>query len=182
MARKETVTRDFLIDAAFILCKEEGFENVTARKLANKAGCSTQPIFRLYENMEDLCADIYLKAANYYKFFYINCPKENVEPFVDLGLAYIKFAMEEKHLFRLLFTSEPKNYSKSLYEIINTDQGFVVEEFANAKNEGAENPQELFTKMWIFIHGIACMTLNGDYDLNEEQTLSLLKETVLDFA
>ena len=54
MARKEKIHKDFLVDTAFILAKQEGFENVTARKLAAKAGCSTQPIFRLYENMDDL--------------------------------------------------------------------------------------------------------------------------------
>ena len=48
MARKESITKDMLIDVAFELVKEEGSENLTARKLASKAGCSTQPIFRIY--------------------------------------------------------------------------------------------------------------------------------------
>ena len=26
-------------------------------------------------------------------------------------------------------------------------------------------------KMWIFIHGCACMVLTGDYDLTEEETI-----------
>lgn len=182
MARKESITRDFLIDSAFILCKEEGFGNVTARKLAAKAGCSTQPIFRLYENMEDLCADIYLKTVTFYKFFYINCTKCNPEPFVDMGLAYIKFATQEKQLFRMLFTEESRTFSKSLYEILNSDQGFVVAEFAKANKAGVKDPQGLFTKMWIFIHGIACMSLTGDYDLDDNQTLKMLKDTVKAFS
>ena len=70
MARKEKIHKDFLVDTAFILAKQEGFENVTARKLAAKAGCSTQPIFRLYENMDDLLAQVYDKAVEFYDFFY----------------------------------------------------------------------------------------------------------------
>ncbi len=31
--------------------------------------------------------------------------------------------------------------------------------------------------MWIFIHGAACMTLTGDYDLQEEDTIKLLEES-----
>jgi hypothetical protein len=31
-------------------------------------------------------------------------------------------------------------------------------------------------RMWIFIHGAASMTLTGDYDLTEEQTMQLLEE------
>ena len=47
MARKEMITKDYLINTAFLMAKQEGIENVTARKLAAKAGCSTQPIFRI---------------------------------------------------------------------------------------------------------------------------------------
>jgi len=54
MARKETITIQMILDTAFAMTREEGFANVTARKVATKAGCSTQPIFRLYKNMEEL--------------------------------------------------------------------------------------------------------------------------------
>lgn len=176
MARKEKIHKDFLVDTAFILAKQEGFENVTARKLAAKAGCSTQPIFRLYENMDDLLAEVYGKAVEFYDFFYDECPKYNPEPFVDLGIAYIKFATQEKELFKLLFMGEKKPYGKSLYDVLNGSNSYVTAEFAKAKKEGVYNAQDLFTKLWIFIHGIACMTITGDYDLDEDQTLNLLRE------
>ena len=51
MARKESITKQMIIDGAFELLKKEGVEAVTARKLAAHIGCSTQPIFRVYENM-----------------------------------------------------------------------------------------------------------------------------------
>ena len=54
MARKEMITIDKILDTAFAMTREEGFANVTARKVAAKAGCSTQPIFRVYKNMEEL--------------------------------------------------------------------------------------------------------------------------------
>ena len=47
MARKETITKEDIIQAAFEILQEEGIEQVTARKLAAKANCSTQPIFRV---------------------------------------------------------------------------------------------------------------------------------------
>lgn len=182
MARQEKIKKDYLVDTAFLLAKQEGFENVTARKLAAKAGCSTQPIFRLYENMEDLWAAVYEKAVEFYDFFYESYPKNNKEAFVDLGMAYIGFASEEKYLFKLLFMGEAGEYAKSFYDILNGDGGHVGAEFAKAKVNGIANPSDLFTKAWIFIHGIACMTMTGDYDLNEEQTLALLKETVASFS
>lgn len=42
MARKETITKEDIMQAAFEILQEEGIEQVTARKLAAKANCSTQ--------------------------------------------------------------------------------------------------------------------------------------------
>ena len=174
MARKETITRDYLFNTAFEMLREEGIENITARKLANRAGCSTQPIFRLYENMEELWQELFEKAIDYFEEYYNNAKIYDFTPFVNLGITYIEFAVEEKNLFKMLFLTENR-YGKSLYEILNGKMGAVGREFAKAKNEGCKNPGDLFMKMWIFIHGSACMSITGDYDLNLDETKQLLR-------
>ena len=175
MARKITITKDFIIKTAFQMVKQEGIEQVTARKLAAKAGCSTQPIFRAYENMEELYLELFRKANAYFSFYYERVPKDQEEPFVNLAYAYIQFAREEKNLFRFLFLPE-RSYGKSTYEVLNGEKGNVLVEFDKAKKVGCKNVGDLFTKMWIFVHGAACMTITGDYDLNDEDTVKLLKE------
>ncbi len=181
MARKETITKEMIIDTAFLLTCEEGIEHVTARKLAAKANCSTQPIFRIYKNMEELQDDLYQKMIDYFEDFYASSPKKEDTPFVNLGFAYIKFAEKEKHLFRALFLSENR-VGKSLYELLNGNTGAVVTQINKAKMNGTTNASELFMKMWIFIHGAACMVITGDYDLSEEETISLLKDSYSAYA
>lgn len=180
MARKEMITKDMLINTAFLMAKKEGIINVTARKLAAKVGCSTQPIFRIYENMDDLWKEIFYKSISYFSFYYNRYPKLKNEPFVNLGLAYIQFAREEKELFRILFLSDQR-YDKSMYEILNGEKGIIATEITKAKNNGCKNTGDLFTKMWIFIHGAACMTITGDYDLDEIETANLLISTYSSF-
>ena len=180
MARKVQITKDFLIDTAFKMTRTEGLMNVTARKLAAKAECSTQPIFRIYENMEELYQDIFKSSLNFFSFYYRRFPKEESEPFVNLGLAYIRFAAEESNLFKLLFLPE-RSFGKSTYEILNGDSGIVVGEIEKARLDGCRNTGDLFTKMWIFVHGAACMASIGDYDLNDEETKKLLKEVYHSF-
>lgn len=180
MARKEMITKDMLINTAFLMAKKEGLINVTARKLAAKVGCSTQPIFRIYENMDDLWKEIFYKSISYFSFYYNRYPKLKNEPFVNLGLAYIQFAREEKELFRILFLSDQR-YDKSMYEILNGEKGIIATEITKAKNNGCKNTGDLFTKMWIFIHGAACMTITGDYDLDEIETANLLISTYSSF-
>lgn len=173
MSRKASVTESMILDSAFALMQEEGFEQVTARKLAVKAGCSTQPIFRLYENMDQLIGKVYIRAAAFFEAFCAAYPKHSDIPFIDLGMAYIRFASEEKNIFRLLFMSEHRG-QKSMYELLNGENGTIGREVARAKGKGVKNPGELFMKIWIFIHGSACMALTGDFDLSEPEAEELL--------
>ena len=176
MARKETITKNDILNAAFEMARQEGVDQVSARTLAAKAGCSTQPIFRVYKNMEELGEDLFVKAIEFFNTYYEEFPKINNTPFVNLGLAYIRFSQEEQQIFRLLFLSENR-HGKSLYDMLNGKNGAVVREINSAKIFGCKDPSGMFMKMWIFIHGAACMTLTGDYDLQEEDTIKLLEES-----
>ena len=183
MARKETITMDRILETAFVMTREEGFAEVTARKVAAKAGCSTQPIFRVYQNMDELWNAVYEKAAAFFQDYYSLYPRTGKKPFSNLGMAYIAFAREEKHLFELLFVNTGSGIQrKSMYELLNGTEGNVVYEINLAKTLGCMNPQELFMKMWILIHGAACMSLTGDYDLTDVQTMGLLENTYQAFA
>ena len=180
MARKEMITIDKILDTAFTMTREEGFANVTARKVAAKAGCSTQPIFRVYKNMEELWDAVYEQAAAYFLKYYSLYPRTGKTPFSNLGMAYIAFARQERHLFELLFVSD-SHRKKSMYEILNGDAGNVVFEINLARAAGCPDPGDLFMKMWIFIHGAACMSLTGDYDLTDLQTRQLLEASYHSF-
>lgn len=173
MPRKESITKKEIAAAAFRMARKEGLSEVTARKLAGAAGCSTQPIFRVYQNMEEVQADVLEQATVFFEEFYENYPKSQAVPFVNLGLAYISFAQKESNLFRAMFLNADRS-GKSLYELLNGTKGNVLREISRAKEEGCEDPQGLFMKMWIFIHGAACMAITGDYDLGITETVGQL--------
>ncbi|WP_026516381.1 TetR/AcrR family transcriptional regulator [Butyrivibrio sp. MC2021] len=182
MSRKATITQKEIVNAAFKITKREGFEQITSRKLAAAAGCSTQPIFRIYENMDALKKDVYDKAAVYYEDYYNDFPKSHEVPFVDLGLAYIGFAQKYPHLFKLLFISEQGPESKSMYDLVNGANENVVKEINKAAAKGAGNAQDLFMKMWIFIHGAGCMAVTGDYDLDQASSVAMLESAYKSFS
>ena len=180
MARKESITKEDILAAAFAILKEEGITQVTARKLAAKANCSTQPIFRVYSSMEKLVEELFDKACCFFEDFYSNSPRVTITPFANLGRAYIKFAEEHKKIFEFIFLS-PERYGRSMYDLVNGSTGNVSREIQAAASQGCRNAGELFMKMWIFIHGAACMSLTGDYDLSEEDTLRMLKDAYQSF-
>lgn len=169
MARKQSITKEMLQEAAFSLAKTEGIESVTARRVAQAAGCSTQPIFRAYENMEELQAEVIKMAGDFFCGYYDNAPKKSDKPFVDLAMAYINFSIEYEKLFALLFVSHYKK-DISTYEFINGgEKMFVLKELKRMNDVPAKKAGEVFSNLWIFVHGMATMVLNGDYDLTEDE-------------
>lgn len=176
MARKESIRRQDILNAAFEILQESGIEQVTARKLAAKAGCSTQPIFRLYKNMEELTGELFSMAYDFFQEYYEKARKEAETPFVHLGNVYIRFARQHKKLFAFLFLSKDK-FGKSRYDLVNGSAGNVSREIKSSEAQGCQDAEELFVKMWILIHGAACMSLTEDYDLSEEETVKMLEDS-----
>ena len=44
MPPKVKITKEMIIDAAFEIARSEGAENINARAVSKKLGCSTQPV------------------------------------------------------------------------------------------------------------------------------------------
>ena len=181
MARRESISREGILAAAFELLKEEGMGAVTARRLAARANCSTQPIFRVFKGMDEVEEGLFGLAAAFFEEYYQVYPVQSEVAFVNIGLAYIRFAALHKHVFSLLFVSEAR-YGKTLYDLINGEKGTIGREMARAKAGGTQDAGGLFMKMWMVIHGAACMSLTGDYDLGEEETRGMLEEVCKSFS
>lgn len=181
MARKESFMKDDIRNAAFNMAKEQGIEEVTARKLAAYIGCSTQPIFRNYENMEDCLNDVYSDALSFFDGFYERFESGSHIPFVNLGMCYIAFAEKEPNIFKYLFMSK-NTHDMNLYSMLNSRTNSVIKEMNACKADGCKNPEQIFMKMWMLIHGAACMTVTGDYDLTSVQTRLQLEEAYKAFV
>lgn len=181
MARKEMISKDDIRNAAFNMTREQGISEVTARKLATYAGCSTQPIFRNYKNMEECLDDVYEDALVFFDNFYLNFEKNSRVPFVNLGMTYIAFAEKEPNLFRFLFMSK-NTHNMNLYSMLNGRTNAVIDEMNAAKADGVKGPETIFMKMWMLIHGAACMMITGDYDLTNAQTRLQLEDAYKSFV
>ena len=181
MARKESVTKKIISDGAFDLLREQGIEMLTARKLASYIGCSTQPIFRVYNGMEELLAEMFAKASEYYENYCVSFERTSPVPFVDLALCYINFAKDEPNLFKLLFMTK-HGEDITMYNLLNGKDGsFVIKELRRIPNLDMNNAETIFMKVFVFMHGMACMVTNGEFDLSDGETEEMLKSVIAQF-
>ena len=106
MSKRATITREMIVNAAFEITRAEGTESVNARSIAEKLGCTTQPVLYHFSTVMEIKEAVYHKADDLHTGYVTDIRGRYNHPMLEMGMQYIRFAVEEKHLFRLLFQSD----------------------------------------------------------------------------
>ncbi len=154
MPPKTKTSREMVINGAMKIVRECGVEALNVRFLAKRLNCSTQPIFSRYKNTEELKSDLVKTAYELY-FSYIteDMQKGNYPPYKAMGMSYIRFAIEEKNLFKLLFMSSRKDEKI----VITKDWQIAVDCIKQNLGVSEAVANKIHFQMWCFVHGIAVM-------------------------
>lgn len=161
MPGKAKVTKEMIIDAAFAVAREEGAENINARTVSQKLGCSTQPVLYYFERIEDVRIAAHKRASEFH-INYVTSLNGNYErPMLEMGMRYIQFAVEEKNLFRFLFHS---NYytGGSLSDWLTEDNlGSVFSVLKIQADADSQQAHNIFNQIFLVTHGIASLLANN---------------------
>lgn len=167
-------TKEEMINAALNVTRKEGISGLTARALAAELDCSVKPIFGLFKNMEEVQQEV-IKSAD---ALYQNYLKEDLEkgfhpPYKSIGMAYIRFAKEEKELFKLLFMRDrsreaPEENMEELTPILQ-----IIQEKTGMSEKEAYT---FHIEMWIFVHGMATMIATNYLDLDKAYISKVLTD------
>ena len=175
MPPKPKITKDMVIDAAFEVARETGAENINARTVAKKLKCSTQPIMYHFATIEELKQAAYAKADLYHSAYLMNLEGPYKDVMLEIGLHYIRFAMEEPHLFRFLFQS---NFftGTTLLEMIDAEElAPVLLAMKGAVGGSIDQVKEIFITVFLFAHGYASIIANNSLEYDEELIKSHLE-------
>lgn len=174
MPPKPKITKENVLKTALELTREKGYEYVSARSLAERLQCSTQPIFRIYKNMDMLKKDLFEYTNNiYFSEYLTNCGLGE-----NPGLRYISFARTERNLFKMMFMGN-NIVSKDFIELVSgSDNDQIIKSIPALKNLSEIKVKELFLKIWIFTHGIATMLCCNNIEMSDEEVARLMNETM----
>ena len=174
MPPKVKVTKEDIIRAAVDLVREHGAQSINARTLATVLSCSTQPIFSNFETMDELRLAVVKKADELYNEYIKKEIESGKYPaYKASGMAYIRFAKEEKELFKLLYMRDRTNetYSESI------EFGDEMESFVQSYTGLNRNDAKLFhLEMWAYVHGIAAMAATNFVDFDLDLTSRMLTD------
>ena len=123
------------------------------KNIADKLGCSVQPIYSYCKNMDGLRQDVITKV-NHFLQEYLSTHIDKNDLFSSTGKAYIRLAEEEPHLFRIFILHKRPGIS-SLSDLYRTETNpHVAEYIANDLNISISQAEQLHLNMLIYTIGI----------------------------
>ncbi len=165
MPPKSMFTKDEIIDAALCVIRENGVSALTARALAAKLGCSVKPIFGLFKNMDEVQQEVIKAAARLYqKKMVQEISEKRYPPYKAVGISYIRFAKDEKNLFKLLYMRDRSNEEKAEGE----ETQKLIELIQKTTGLDKKTAYLFHLETWIYIHGIATMIATDYLDWDME--------------
>ena len=168
MPAAKRISKEAIIDAAAAVLRTGGFEAINARSVAKALGCSTQPIYLSFRNMEELKSALTQRAIEQHT----RRVRESLRAhegcdsrYSSYGMGFVQFAAQEKQLFRWLYLEgeQPGAYQSDvlMQEVI----GVIVDEFGYAEDTARRFHQDMI----YFTYGLAILANTDHLHLTEAE-------------
>lgn len=168
MPAVKKVSREEIVEAALEVVRDGGFSAVNARSVAKKLGCSTQPIYFSFQNMDELKAALTERAIQMHERRVrdsLHAHEGHDSRYSSYGTGFVRFAAEEKQLFRWLYLKGeqlgPYQNDILLPEVI----GVIMEEFGYGEDVARRFHQDMI----YFTYGLAILANTGHLPLTETE-------------
>lgn len=170
------ISKNMILESGLEIIKSEGIDNLNVRNIANRLNCSTQPIMYHYKNMNLLKEELYNIVDNYHSQFLM---KESVNnSLLNIGLQYIKFAEQEKNLFKFLFQSD-KFSNFNFDDLIDNNEEGIKEIFKIMEEKTKLDKNKIkdgFKLLFITAHGLASLLANNSITYDEQYCIDMLEK------
>ena len=191
MARKTTITKEMILDAALTMLIRDGYASVNIKTIAKELGCSTQPIAWHFENMEGLRRELRRHAGEYARAKSSGGQKADLlsaenaaDTFEKMGRSYIRMALKEPNLFRFLYLGEGPISSPYTFQKISEgkEEQAMIEGIAAQTGLTKEQAVRCIQNTVIYSHGLATMVATGVYKASEKELMKMVHDASSSFV
>lgn len=150
---KQRITKEIVVSAAFEIARNSGMEQVMVKNIADKIGCSVQPIYSYCKNMDGLRQDVIEQVNDFIQKYVINhIDKDDL--FRSSGKSYIQLAKEEPNLFKI-FILHQRNGISSLEDLYQSETNPNMPQYISDKlHISLSKAKQLHLNMLIYTIGI----------------------------
>ncbi|PID80072.1 hypothetical protein CSA17_03555 [bacterium DOLJORAL78_65_58] len=173
MVRTQVFNPEDVVQAGFDVVDAEGWDQLSARRVAEVLGSSTAPVYSNFRNMSELAAAVVQEAIR--RFMAKTSNPQSGNRFLDFGWGVLDYALAHPRWYDALFREVqlPDDQYRQLVAgmariMAATPELSVLPEFER---------QLVLKKMTIFTHGLASEICTGHAGpLNREGMRLLLEE------
>lgn len=179
MGPKVKFSREQIIDAAFEIAQTEGIDAITMRKIAKKMNSSVAPIYVNFKDANELNEALMERIVSISLQFIME--ENSGNPFIKMGKACLRFAMEYNVIFRDLVAKNGRymqgydvKMMPAFMEEMQKDpelKGFTVDEL-----------KTILVKIIIFQLGLSIMAANSllPEEFSEQVIMDILSSAIDD--
>lgn len=177
MPPKAELTKEKVLSAAFELVRKQGFEAITARNVAQSLNCSTQPIYSLYNSIDELKASVYDKAAEFSRRCMAEYQESVNSPALNLTIGFLYFAQNEKQLFRTLYLSGYRKYNPQTDQFLGEELTTLYMRHSKRLHDVPnEQLKRIYLKLMIYLIGIGTLLNSDTLELDMNEAIEMIRE------
>jgi len=178
--------KEALVQAAYTLIAQDGADNFLLSDACRLAGVSTAAPYKHFRDRDELLEIVVSRAFDVFGERSMEAVKTKgeatLEGIIAMGEAYVAFAVEQQHLFRLMFgrRSRPKDAEQCNEEDAKCFHGVIdqVTKYCIAHGVGGD-PRAIAIRLWTFVHGAASLLIDEDYAVvaPELDVMAMIRDT-----
>ena len=165
---KQHITREMILNEAFALAREAGPEQVLVKNVARRLGCSVQPLYSYFTDMGALRAALAEHAGAFVRQ-YVAQRVDPADPFRTTGLAYMRLAREEPHLYRLYMLRSRAGLCSFDDVVLREGNPAAVEYLVHAEGLTARQARRFYADMLVYNLGVSVMLATKGCELAEDE-------------
>jgi AcrR family transcriptional regulator len=179
--------RDMAIDAAEKIVEKEGYQSLTARKVASKIGYTVGTLYHVFRNFDDLVMHLNARTIDEMAALIQRQIRKKRNPEARIRVMaeyYVQFATDHPERWRLVFEQEPpRGVPEPALMIERRDVMFemVADNLRELAPERLQNEvAHTATALWSGIHGICILALTGKLYLGGAFSMVKLIDALID--
>jgi AcrR family transcriptional regulator len=163
MPPKFKFTKEKIVETAFNLVRNNGWNRLTTRTLGEALGSSAKPIYSFFKSMDDLEEELVKISVD---LLYENMSQKRTgDLWIDHGIGYVLFAQEESDLFRGCNNEKNIKHFKFYGELMWDKCSKALKDYKPFQGMTEEQIYRLQVTRWLMTHGLAFQVSNPPPDV-----------------
>lgn len=158
---KQVFFEEGILDAGLAIVRDEGYEAVSMRRVAEAAGSSVQPLYSRFGDRDAFMRALYGRAVEWVRSYNVEHSGDGCNAFSSVGLAHIRIAQQYPGIFAFVYMSPYVQADGTAQLLRLAEQPGVLQKMGEMWDIAEGQAEALYTDMAIYTHGLATLIMAG---------------------